>query len=163
MIASEEIDELAQVLVSQLSFVGKTLSTAESITGGLISQQLTAVPGASKVFCGGIVAYSVDVKIGLLGVSQEDLAHGVVSEQVAIAMAQGALKVTDSDFAISCTGVAGPGPHEGVEQGTVWLACASKLEVTTQFLQLTGNRDRVRIQCAARALALANALVTRLS
>lgn len=155
MTTSGNADQLAHDLVRKLIQSGRTLSTAESLTGGLISAAITSVPGASKIFCGGVIAYSVAVKVDLLGVSQDDLSHGVVSEQVAIAMAQGAMKATGSDLALSCTGVAGPGPQDGMVPGTVWVACASNSQLKTDFLQLSGDREVVRTQTVVEALSLA--------
>jgi PncC family amidohydrolase len=155
MTTSGNVDQLAHDLVRKLIESGRTFSTAESLTGGLISAAITSVPGSSEIFYGGIVAYSVAVKVNLLGVSQDDISHGVVSEQVAGAMARGAMKASGSDLAVSCTGVAGPGPQDGIAPGTVWVACASNSQLNTQFLQLTGDREQVRTQTLAASLALA--------
>jgi nicotinamide-nucleotide amidase len=103
------------------------VATAESCTGGRIAAALTAEAGASEYFLGGVVAYSNDVKISVLGVSPEALArHGAVSREVACQMASGVRRLTRADFGVATTGIAGPGggtPEKPV--GTVWIAVAS--------------------------------------
>ena len=94
---------------------GRTLSTAESLTGGGIGSALTAVPGASEVYRGGVISYVNDIKHRVLGVSAEDLETlGAVSEPVARQMAAGARRITGSDVAVSVTGLAGPGGSQTV-------------------------------------------------
>ena len=118
------ITESARRVVGLLSRSGLTLSTAESCTGGLIAKLITDIPGSSEVFGGGVVSYSNEVKMSVLGVRSETLAaHGAVSEEVALEMADGARRVCGGDIAVSTTGVAGPGggtPEKPV--GTVWIA-----------------------------------------
>jgi nicotinamide-nucleotide amidase len=116
-------ERLEDVLVRLLQERGHTVSTAESCTGGLLSDTLTNVPGSSAVVLGGVVAYANEVKENVLGVRAETLAkYGAVSRQVALEMAAGVVKLTGSDVAVSTTGVAGPGggsPKKPV--GTVWI------------------------------------------
>lgn len=135
---------------------GKTLATAESCTGGMIGAALTAVPGASKVYKGGIISYWSEVKQQLLGVDAEDLKKlGPVSMQVAGAMADGARKALKTDVAISVTGLAGPdGDEFGRPVGTVFIgfSCCSKT-VAKQF-RFDGSREDVRRQAAQAALRL---------
>jgi nicotinamide-nucleotide amidase len=110
LVYGRDSETLGGVVGERLVELGWTLSTAESCTGGLISQLLTDVPGSSRYFLGGLVTYSNALKTGLVGVDQALLmAHGAVSEPVAVAMADGAARVTGSDVAVSVTGVAGPG------------------------------------------------------
>ena len=135
---------------------GKTLATAESCTGGMIGAALTAVPGASKVYKGGIISYWSEVKQQLLGVDAEDLKKlGPVSMQVAGAMADGARKALKADVAISVTGLAGPdGDAFGRPVGTVFIgfSCGNKT-VAKQF-RFDGSRESVRRQAAQAALLL---------
>lgn len=121
-------DELQHALVQLLATHGKTLAVAESCTGGQLSHLITNVPGSSAVFKGGFVVYANEMKISELGVPKEMIIeHGAVSEPVALAMAASAAQLTDADFGLSTTGVAGPGggtPEKPV--GTVWIGFWSK-------------------------------------
>ena len=146
MIAEEFIDALRKN--------GQSLSVAESLTGGLLASALIDIPGASDVFSGGVVAYTAQAKREVLGVHEEALAHGVVSQEVAIAMAQGALELFGSDYALSTTGIAGPGPQEGQEPGTIWLGCASKTVSGAILVQLAGDRNQIRVAAVSAALAM---------
>ena len=126
---------------------GLTVGTAESCTGGLIGGALTAVPGSSAAYAGGVVSYSNALKTELLGVPEPLLAsHGAVSEEVARAMANGALERLGVDVAVSVTGIAGPGGgSEGKPVGTVWIAVA-EIETTLAWMMNYGDvgRDDVR-------------------
>lgn len=134
----------AKTIIETLKARGETVSVAESLTGGGLGQALTQIPGASEVFLGGIVAYTSDVKVNFLGVSQRVIDEfTVVSEEVAIAMAEGAQKRIGSTWAISTTGIAGPGDYMGIREGTVWIAIAGPMNQTLQ-LTLDGGRDAVR-------------------
>jgi len=135
---------IAQFLIDALRKNGQSVSVAESLTGGLLASALVDIPGASEVFCGGVVAYTIAAKREVLGVSDEALAHGVVSQEVAIAMAEGALALFGSDYAISTTGVAGPGAQEGLEPGTIWVGYASKDFGGAELIKLSGDRNQVR-------------------
>ena len=125
---------------------GLTLATGESLTAGLVSATLAEVPGCSAVLRGGVVAYQPDVKADLLGVPQEALAQGIVSEQVALALAQGAARVLGADIGIGTTGVAGPDPHDGQPVGTVWIAVSAPDDSRAVRLQLVGQRAEIRRQ-----------------
>jgi nicotinamide-nucleotide amidase len=132
-VVSESDDVRVQhALVALLRARGAVVATAESVTGGLIARTLCEVPGASAVFRGGWVTYSDAWKVAALGVDPTLLAEkGAVSAEVARAMAEGALVRALADVALASTGVAGPGPDEGgVEQGTVFVACALAGEPT---------------------------------
>lgn len=141
---------------------GLRLATAESLTGGLIGARLTAVPGASDVFAGSVVAYSPDVKHRVLSVPDVP----VVSEEAVVAMARGVTEVLDADCAVAVTGVAGPDPVDGVDVGTVWLASLVDGEVTAHRVSFPTDRERVRqfttisalSDLRARLLARAGAL-----
>lgn len=123
-----ETGDLVEALAQRLGAAGLRLATAESCTGGGVSARLTARPGSSAWFVGGVVAYDNSVKTGLLGVDPAVLeAHGAVSEPVARQMAEGVLRQTAADCAISLTGIAGPrGAVEGKPVGTVWWAVARR-------------------------------------
>jgi nicotinamide-nucleotide amidase len=117
---------------------------AESLTGGGLGHALTQVPGASQVFLGGIIAYTADVKVNFLGVPRATIDEfSVVSEEVAIAMANGAREKIGTTWAISTTGVAGPGDYMGIREGAVWIAIAGPINQTL-LLTLDGGRDGVR-------------------
>lgn len=129
-----------------------SLACAESCTGGKIADALTSVPGASAVFLGGIVAYSVDVKKRVLGVPEETLAaFGVVSRECAEAMAIGAAKAIGADWALATTGVAGPGPQDGIPAGTVCIAVASPRGVISEKLFFPDAPREAVKQFASRA------------
>lgn len=133
----------------------QTLATAESITGGLLGGAITEIPGSSDVFIGGIVAYNEQTKSQLLGVDATLFAaHGVVSREVALAMAKGARERLGSTWALSTTGVAGPGPSNGVPAGLVWIAITGPYAESAIFaeeLHLLGDRQEVRAATIARA------------
>ena len=134
----------------------KTLATAESCTGGGIGAALTAVPGSSAVYTGGIISYTNAVKENLLGVSGEMLEkHGAVSEPVAQAMAEGARKQLQADIAVSATGLAGPGGDEyGNPVGTVFIGYADATKSYAKEFHFSGNREEVRNQATLVALQI---------
>jgi len=135
---------------------GRTICTAESCTGGLIGAALTAVPGSSQAYKGGIVSYWSEIKHTLLGVDTETLAaFGPVSPQVAEQMAKGARKTLDTDIAVSVTGLAGPGGDEfGNPVGTVFIGYADENGAVLKEYHFTGDREAVRRQAVDAALAL---------
>lgn len=135
---------------------GKTLATAESITGGGIGAVLTAVPGASSVYKGGIISYTDEVKNGVLGVPSNCLTDfGAVSAPVAEAMVLGVKKVLHTDVAVSVTGLAGPdGDHYGNPVGTVYIGYADDRCAFVREYQFSGDRDAVRTQTIQTALQL---------
>ena len=130
--------------VSQLLWeMEKTVSTAESCTGGRIAEAIIAVPGASKYFKGGIISYVNEIKETLLGVSAQVLEEKTaVCEEVAIQMVQGACKSLNTDYAIAATGVAGPtGGTKDIPVGTIWLACGSREKQVTLKVEEDHGRD----------------------
>ena len=144
-------------VIEKLRERGLMLATAESCTGGLCAKRLTDVAGASQVFCGGVVSYTNDVKMRLLGVKEETLAQfGAVSGETAREMAEGARKATGADVAVSVTGVAGPSSDEmGNVVGTVFIAFSSEQETVSEKLQLSGDREKIREQSVNAMLWLA--------
>ena len=119
-----------------------TLATAESCTAGNIAAMITAIPGSSRFYKGGIIAYSDEVKVNILGVSPEILASvGAVSEETVIEMVKGAMKSMNSDCAVATSGIAGPtGGTPGKPVGTMWIAVAVKDRIKT--LKLEGDEGR---------------------
>ena len=153
LVYSDSDDTLEHALGTVLKTHGKTLSTAESCTGGEIAHLVTTVPGSSSYFLGSVVSYAVSVKETLLGVPRETIEkHGVVSSEVAAAMAEGVRKATGSDYAVSTTGLAGPGGDERNPEGTVWVGVATPLGVKTRKFQYRSDRIRNIERFAASAL-----------
>ena len=146
--------ELENEAARLLTALGATVATAESCTGGLIAKRLTDVPGASVFFPGGLVSYSVQAKRSLLGVDPALMqSKGVVSSEVALAMADGARSVFGADVGIGVTGVAGPGADPaGVEPGTVYVALTAKSASHCELLHANGNREQVRTEASSKAL-----------
>ncbi len=148
-------DPAAEVIAA-LAASGQSLATAESLTGGMIGAALTAVPGASAVYLGGVVAYATPQKTRLAGVPSEVLdAHGPVSAQAAVAMANGVRIETGADWAIAATGVAGPDPQDGHQPGEVWLGLAEPGGVVRATRHhFAGDRAAVRTATTTAALEL---------
>ena len=154
-----DVSSMEQVVQTLLEEKGMTIGVAESITGGLLAKRLTDLPGVSKVFKGGVVAYTNEVKHALLGVPEDMLKeYGAVSAPVAQAMAEGVRRVLGVDVALSATGVAGPGKDDrGNEVGTAFVAIATPEGSYVRALNL-GNRpmrQRLRTQAAHHAFDLA--------
>ena len=150
---------MEDVVVRRLRDLGQTAATAESCTGGLIANRLTNVPGASAVFGWGFVTYANEAKQRVLGVPSDLIArHGAVSEPVARAMAEGALRVSGADHAVAVTGIAGPdGGTADKPIGTVWIALASKDQtLTTTALRefFPFEREMFKIMTSQTALDL---------
>ena len=147
--------EAARKLLLLCREKGITLATAESCTGGMIGSTITSVPGSSDLFLGGIISYAVSAKESLLSVSHETLAHhGAVSKETAQAMAVGAQKAFSATLAVSVTGLAGPGggtPDKPV--GLVHFGIATKDTTLHKQQIFSGDRDSVRLQAVATALA----------
>lgn len=147
---------IQETVVELLIKHGMKLATAESCTGGLIAQKITSVAGASECFDCGVVTYSNAQKQKLLGVSAETLEKfGAVSQQTALEMCKGVKALSDADFGISVTGIAGPGggtPEKPV--GTVWIGiCGENLHKAEKFL-FDGDRQQVRESTAELALKM---------
>lgn len=133
-----------------------TLAVAESCTGGLISHRITNVPGSSKYFEIGIVAYSNDAKVELLKVPKRVLKeHGAVSSQTAIAMAQGVRRVSRADLGLGITGIAGPaGGTEQKPVGLVYIALATERAVGYEEFRFKGERLEIKEKVADEALRI---------
>lgn len=143
-IYSEQEDTLPECIGRLLAKSGKTVSCAESCTGGTISQLFTSVPGSSAYFLGGVTSYANNVKQDVLGVPEEIInEYGAVSSECVAAMAEGVRRITGSDYAVSTSGIAGPGggtPDKPV--GTVWVGVSSKAGTETFKVQYNGDRKR---------------------
>ncbi len=154
----------ARTVLARLLETGLTVATAESCTGGLISAALTHHAGSSRSVLGGAVTYSNAMKQRMLGVPEHLFASvGAVSAEVAAAMANGALNLSGADIAVSVTGIAGPdGGSAEKPVGTVWIGLARRgRPIATHALALQGDRETIRVQSAARALALIDEAASR--
>ena len=149
-------------LISVLKEKNLTVSTAESCTGGLISGEITSVPGASDVFGYGFVTYANDAKTRILGVKKGTLKKfGAVSPQTALEMAVGARLVSRSDYAVSATGVAGPGGGSDEKPvGLVYIAVASKNTAVVRENNFSGDRGEIRRAAVEEAIKLLLSEVT---
>jgi len=150
------MSKVAEHLVELLKVSGRTCATAESCTGGGVGSSITAVPGSSAVFAGGVISYSNDVKREVLGVKAETLASvGAVSPETAAQMAEGVRKLLKTDLAVSLTGIAGPdGGSDEKPVGLVWFGLATKDGVRTEKVLFSGDRARVREQAVVHALGM---------
>ena len=156
--ATREEDTLESVVGELLRVAGATLTVAESCTGGLLGEKITAVPGSSDYFLGGFITYTNQLKTELAGVPEAMLAeHGAVSEPVARAMAEGVRRALRSDYGVGITGVAGPGGgSEEKPVGTVHVAVAGPGEgdAVHRKVRFPGNRDQIRRHSAQLALEM---------
>jgi nicotinamide-nucleotide amidase len=141
----EADDSIEAILGKQLTFLGKTVATAESCTGGKIAESFTKIPGASKYFKGSVVSYATEAKIDVLKVSEELInKYSVVSSQVAEAMAKHVLELFKTDYAIATTGNAGPDKGDSnAEVGTVYIAIATKDRVFSEEFNFGNHRKKV--------------------
>lgn len=154
-----ENEALAEVAIAELTTRGLTIATAESLTGGLVCAALTAVPGASAVVIGGVVAYATAAKRSLLGVGEDIVAaHGPVAAETAVAMAGGVRDRQGADIGLATTGVAGPAGVDGHPAGTVHVAVAwhsgTEVRSFTGDDRLPGDRAAVREATVGAALRL---------
>ena len=143
----------ANDVLAALKTQGKTLATAESCTGGMIGELLTAIPGSSKSYLGGVISYTNGVKNALLGVPQDVLEQfGAVSEQTAQAMAKGATRAIGADIGAAVTGLAGPdGDGSGKPIGLVYTAVSGNGKTVCKEHLFSGDRAQIRT-AAAEAL-----------
>lgn len=159
MVDEKQLETLSIQVGQQLQAQGKTVTTAESCTGGWIAKVLTDISGSSDYFQRGFVTYSNEAKHQMIGVADASLLQfGAVSQQVVEEMASGALKEAAADFAISVSGIAGPGGGSiGKPVGTVWFGFAQKqadgtVSITTVHRVFQGDRNQVRLQSTGYAL-----------
>lgn len=142
-------------LVKMATDLNLTLGFVESLTGGLASAALTAVPGSSKVFLGAIVSYSNEIKASLIGVGLDDLnIYTAVSQQVAGQMAKGGFRILGVELCVSMTGYAGPDAPEG-KLGLVYFGICSSKGCQVEQRQFAGTRERIREKCVNQAIVLA--------
>jgi nicotinamide-nucleotide amidase len=139
---------LVKELVKELTVRNLTIAGAESLTGGMFQEHLTSIPGAGKIFKGGIVSYTNDAKTNVLKISDKTISeYGVVSSECAIEMAENVRALLDADIGVSFTGVAGPDEQEGVPVGTVFIGIAFRNgESKAERLNLSGSRAQNRIR-----------------
>ena len=151
---SEQDDTLQECIGRLLVSSGKTVSAAESCTGGTIAALFTSVPGSSEYFLGSVTSYANSVKTGVLGVPAEIIEkHGAVSSECVAAMAEGVKRITGSDYSVATSGIAGPGGgSEAKPVGTVWIGVSSPKETKTYKLVFKGDRKRNIERFAANAL-----------
>lgn len=149
-------EKTAAVLVELLKSSGMTCATAESCTGGGVSQAITSVSGASEVFLGGAVTYANSAKEAVLRVSSDTLErYGAVSSECAVEMAEGSRRLYGADIAVSITGIAGPsGGTAEKPVGTVWFAVSSSLGTRAEKAFFQGDRELVRKQAVVHALGM---------
>lgn len=154
--ASPGPEEVAREVGSLLAGRGQSLAVGESCTGGRLADLITAVPGSSRYFLGGVIAYSDRVKAGLLGVSRQTLREvGAVSPRVAEEMAAGTRGLFGCDYALSTTGIAGPGGGtEDKPVGLVYLGLAGPAGGRAEELHLQGERQAIKQEAAHAALRL---------
>lgn len=156
-----DVSAEAAAVIDLAARAGLSIATAESLTAGTVCEALVAVPGASAVVKGGIVAYDTEVKASALGVSRAVLEReGPVSHAVASAMARGARSLLGADVAVATTGAAGPEPHGGREPGTVVIAVVGPTRDRVTTIHIDGDRDdvtrgavRIALDHLARVLA----------
>lgn len=158
-IFSSQGESLEEVVLLMLEMRHLTLSAAESCTGGLFAQRLTAIPNSSRAFLGGVVVYTPELKTRFTGVASEMIeTHGAVSPEVARALAEGIRNRTGASLGISITGIAGPTPGTGLDAekpiGRVYIGLADDRETKVKELNLSGDRDMVRWWASQHALEM---------
>jgi nicotinamide-nucleotide amidase len=147
----------ARELLARLAERGWTLGVAESLTGGLVVAELVAVPGASAVLRGGIVAYATDLKHDLLGVPADLLARrGAVDPDVALHMSRGVRRRTGADVGLATTGVAGPERQDGKAPGLVFVAVTTPEGDEVRRIDAAGDRAAIRAAAVEGAIGLAH-------
>jgi nicotinamide-nucleotide amidase len=152
MSLTSEVSSMVMEVIRTLEESYETLATAESITAGGLSAAITSVEGSSQIFLGAIVAYQDHVKVNVLGVDEAIITkHTVYSQEVAVAMAHEVREKFGATWAIATTGVAGPGPSDGIPSGTVWVAIDGPVTQSLE-LSLAGGRESVRNATVATAI-----------
>lgn len=145
---------LEEVLQESMRLLNLKLATAESCTGGLVSHRITNISGSSEYFPGGVVAYSYEAKVNLLGVSWDTLnSYGAVSQETVLEMARGAQKKFSADIGLSVSGIAGPtGSMPGKPIGTTWLGLSTKTGEWARHFIWDGDREQNKQDSAEAAL-----------
>ncbi|MEI6089113.1 MAG: CinA family protein [bacterium] len=146
-----KLDEMVKKIIADKNI---TIAVAESCTGGLLGSFITSISGSSKIFKGGIISYSNDIKINILKVDEQIISSfGAVSRECAEAMANNVREIFDVDYSISITGIAGPdGGSEEKPVGTVWLACSDKFGVEAVLCNFSGDREQIRHSAVEKAI-----------
>ena len=149
-------DVLVRLIADILRDRSLNICTAESLTGGMVAVEITAVEGASEFYCGSVVAYQSQMKTSVLGIDAELLAaEGTVSEACATAMVLAGLRLLGADTCVATTGVAGPASLEGKLPGSAWVAVGNRDAVEARYVSLPGvSRDEVRLRTVVEALSL---------
>jgi len=155
------MNSLAKKLGRLLLEKNLSLSICESCTGGMLGSIITEIPGSSKYFKGGVIAYSNEIKNKIIGVKMETLKNfGAVSSQTAKEMAHNVKKITGSDIGISITGIAGPGGGTKTKPvGLVYIGVATGKKVRVKKNIFSGNRQQIRKKACANALRLVNQIL----
>lgn len=146
--------KLAHQIIELLKERKETLSVVESCTGGLISSSITDISGASKVFVGGVIVYATEMKRKMLGIPPEIFNYGVISQEMAKAMAFAVKSLTGSDYSIAITGNLGPDTMEGKPRGLIYIAVATPEKVYVKELNLKGDRFSNKREATEEALKL---------
>lgn len=163
MIADARVLALAADVVDRARTAGRTLATAESLTGGLLGAVITSVPGASDIYRGGLITYATDLKATLGGADPETLRRdGAVSASTAEALAAGCAHRCGADLALALTGVAGPGMQENQPAGTVWLGWFDEGQTDHRLLRFAGERGEIRADAVEAALQQAQDLLAKM-
>ncbi|MCU9987545.1 CinA family protein [Mobiluncus curtisii] len=149
------VDDLATKALGKLTERGMSISCAESLTGGLLADAFVRIPGASQTFRGGVVTYTNEMKTAVLSVSSELLrTYTAYDPQVAQQMSTAVREMFHSDFALSTTGVAGPGPDEGVAPGKGFVSLTTPQGTEVQAIDQPGTRAEIRVAFVRAALEL---------
>lgn len=151
-------DDVSAVLRAQ----GKRITTVESCTGGLVGSSITALAGSSDIYSGGFITYSDEMKVEMVGVKQATLdAYGAVSSHTAIEMARGGQDRSGVDYAVSITGIAGPGGGSDEKPvGTVWICVlGSKEQIDCRRFVFPGDRSQIRELSAINAIRMASQMI----
>jgi nicotinamide-nucleotide amidase len=159
----EVVDQVTPAATLQAELLRRSamLATAESLTGGRLGDVLSAAPGASDTYLGGVVSYATEVKQRVLGVSEETVEkHGVVSSECAEEMAAGVRRLVGADYAVSTTGVAGPTTQEGKPVGLAFVGVAGPDGVRSERFQFDGDRAEIREKVVHAAVDLVLETVT---
>lgn len=152
----DDQNEVSTALHAALGEHGLTVACAESLTGGEVAGALSAAPGASAAFRGGVVAYATDVKVSVLGVAQQTIdTDGVISDACAVEMAAGVRRLLGADLGLATTGVAGPVEQEDKPVGRVHVALATEDGAQARELSLTGTRAEIRAAAVDAVIAWA--------